>query len=106
MKEYININKCSMFEQIMLYLMSTMKEDDERENLLKEGWTPIGEIERYGRFGIDFQKAENNEWMDMCGIEDKDDLWELEGQFQKVAYESAVLFEMLKENMEKLKNLK
>ena len=106
MKEYINIDKCSTFESMMLYLMATMKEDDLRKDIIEEGWTPIGEIERYCRFGIDFSVGESNEWTNMCGLEDKDSLWELENQFQKVAVEAAKLYDEIQKHEYKLKLLK
>ena len=68
--EYIDIDKCSQFEQIMLLLMSTLKEDDLREDIKDYGFIPLGEIERFSRFGIDFQ---NIHWIqDLITLEDDD----------------------------------
>lgn len=97
MKEHINIEKCSTFEQMMLYLMTTVKETDEREYILKYGWTPFGEMERYNRFGIDFQNEKVKFINDLCDLDVNDPKWKLDNQFQKVAVEAAKLFEMLKD---------
>lgn len=77
--------------------MSTIKENDLREELLEEGWTPLGEIERYSRFGIDFAEENVTFINDFGCLEDNDPKWEIEHQFQKVAVEAAKLYEMLKE---------
>ena len=95
--EYIDINKCSQFEQIMLLLMSTLKEDDLREDIKDCGFISLGEIERFSRFGIDFQ---NIRWIqDLISLEDGDPRWELENKIQDVGKQMLELYEMLNDKI-------
>lgn len=92
-KEFIDINKCSTFEQMMIHIMASLKEDDILEDVAKEGWLPMGEIDRYSRFGIDFHKLP---WIDkLISLPDVHPLWQVEAQYQKVAVEAAKLLYML-----------
>ena len=56
MKEFIDQNKLTKFEIICLFLMSTFKEDYIKDEIKEDGYISWTEIERYGRFGIDFTK--------------------------------------------------
>lgn len=95
--EYIDIDKCSKFEQIMLLLMSTLKEDDLREDIKDCGFISLGEIERFSRFGIDFQ---NVNWIqDLISLEDDDPRWKLENKIQDVGKQMLELYEMLNDKI-------
>ena len=96
MKEYIDIDKCSAFEQIILLLMANHKEDDLREEDKKGGFTSLGEIERFSRFGIDFTHLD---WIqDLISLHDDDARWVLENKIQDVAKSMLELYEMLENN--------
>lgn len=95
MNEYINIDKCSKFEQIILLLLSNHKEDDLREEDKKCGFTSLGEIERYTRFGIDFTHIK---WIqDLITLEDNDPRWKIENKIQEVSEKMIELYDMLKD---------
>lgn len=95
MNEYIDIDKCSKFEQIILLLLSNHKEDDLREEDKKCGFTPLGEIERYIRFGIDFTHIK---WIqDLITLEDNDPRWKVENKIQEVSEKMIELYDMLKD---------
>ncbi len=95
MDEYINIDKCSKFEQIILFLLSNHKEDDLREEDKKCGFTSLGEIERYTRFGIDFTHIK---WIqDLITLEDNDPRWKIENKIQEVSEKMIELYDMLKD---------
>lgn len=94
MKEYIDIDKCSKFEQIMLFLMTNHKENDLREEDKKVGFTSLGEIERNCRFGIDFTHID---WIqELVTLEDNDPKWELENKIQEVSMKMIELYDMIK----------
>lgn len=94
MKEYIDIDKCSKFEQIMLFLMTNHKEDDLREEDERVGFTSLGEIERNCRFGIDFTHID---WIqELVTLEDNDPKWELENKIQEVSMKMIELYDMIK----------
>lgn len=94
MKEYIDIDKCSKFEQIMLFLMTNHKENDLREEDKKVGFTSLGEIERNCRFGIDFTHID---WIqELVTLEDNDPKWELENKIQEVSLKMIELYDMIK----------
>lgn len=100
MKEYIDIDKCSAFEQIILLLMANHKEDDLREEDEKCGFTSLGEIERFSRFGIDFTHLG---WIqDLISLDDDDPRWILENKIQDVAKSMLELYKILEKN----KNIK
>ena len=67
MKEFIDQNKLTKFEIICLFLMSTFKEDFIKGEIKEDGYISWTEIERYGRFGIDFT---NMKW-----LQDVDSYW-------------------------------
>ena len=93
MKEYINIDKCSKFEQIILFLMTNHMDDDLREEDKMTGFTSLGEIERNCRFGIDFTHID---WIqDLIGLEDNDSRWELEDKIQNVSKAMIKLYDEL-----------
>lgn len=101
MKEYIDISKCSPFEQMMVYIMGTFSHEDLRDDYKQAGFLGIGELERLGRFGIkDF--ANSCKWFDGFIALDEDDkkTIELENQFQKVAEEAFKLYEMIENQKE------
>lgn len=95
MQEYINIDKCSKFEQIMLLLITNHNDDELRKLDEETGCTCLGEIERNTRFGIDFTKID---WIQNMAIADPDDAekWKLENQIQDVSMEMIKLYEMIK----------
>lgn len=96
MKEYIDIDKCSAFEQIILLLMANHKEEDLREEDKKCGFTSLGEIERFSRFGIDFTHLD---WIqDLISLPDDDARWVLENKIQDVAKSMLELYEILEKN--------
>ena len=96
MKEYIDIDKCSAFEQIILLLMANHKEEDLRKEDKKCGFTSLGEIERFSRFGIDFTHLD---WIqDLISLPDNDTRWLLENKIQDVAKSMLELYEMLENN--------
>lgn len=95
-KEFIDINKCSTFEQMMIHIMASLKENDIIEDVVTNEWLPMGEIDRYSRFDIDFNKLP---WIDkLISLPDVHPLWQIEGQYQKVAVEAAKLLYMLNYN--------
>lgn len=95
--EYIDINKCSQFEQIILLLMSTLKEDDLREDIKDCGFISLGEIERFSRFGVDFT---NIKWIqDLITLKDEDPRWKLENKIQDVGKQMLELYEMLNDKI-------
>lgn len=96
MKEYIDIDKCSAFEQIILLLMANHKEEDLREEDKNCGFTSLGEIERFSRFRIDFTHLD---WIqDLISLPDDDARWVLENKIQDVAKSMLELYEMLENN--------
>lgn len=102
MNEYIDIDKCSKFEQIMLFIMANHKENDLREDDKKYDFMSLGEIERYSRFGIDFTHLK---WIqDLVGLDDNDERWEIENKIQEVAMKAIELYDKIEEfeNLEKI----
>lgn len=100
MKEYIDIKKCSTFEQMLIHIMGNFSHKDLREDFEQYGWLAVGELERYSRFGIeDFN--EHCSWYDdfVCVDEDTNkETLELENQYQKVAEEAFKLYKMIEKN--------
>ena len=94
MNEYIDIDKCSKFEQIILLLMTNHKDDELREEDKKLGFTSLGEIELNCRFGIDFTHL--NWIQELILLDDDDPRWELENKIQEVAKSMIELYDMLK----------
>ena len=95
MQEYINIDKCSKFEQIMLLLITNHNDDELRKLDEEMGCTCLGEIDRNTRFGIDFTKVD---WIQDMAVVDPNDAekWKLENQIQDVSMEMIKLYEMIK----------
>lgn len=100
MKEYINIEKCSTLEQMLIHIMCNFSHKDLREDYEHHGWLAIGEVERYGRFSVeDFAKYCS--WYDnFIGIDENTnkETLELENQYQKVAEEVFKLYKMIEKN--------
>jgi len=95
MKEYIDIDKCSKFEQIILFLMTNHKDDDLREEDKKMGFTSLGEIERNCHFGIDFTHID---WIqELVTLGDDDPKWKIENKIQEVSMKMIELYDMLKD---------
>ena len=95
MKEYIDINKCSTFEQFMIYIMCYLKEDDLRKDMNEYPFMPLGEMEFFNRFGIDWNDAKFIQSL-VC-MEDNDPNWKIENKFQEVANKAKELYDMLNE---------
>ena len=96
MQEFIDINKCSKFEQIMLLLITNHNDDELRKLDEEMRCTCLGEIDRNTRFGIDFTKIDWIQDLATINPEHDSDKWELENQIQNVSMEMIKLYEMLK----------
>jgi len=96
-KEYINLDNCSEFEQFMLYIMCYLKEDDLRKEMNEDkiSFMPLGEMDHYCRFGIDWSKSK---FQDLINLEDNDPRWKIENKFQEVAIKAKELYNAIEKN--------
>ena len=96
MKEFIDQDKCTLFELMMLYIMCYLKEDDLNEDMKDDGFMSLGEMEKYSRFGIDWTTISKIE--ELIYLEDDDSRWEYENLFQEVAQKAHKLYNYLKDH--------
>lgn len=96
MKEYIDQNKCTLFELMMLYIMCYLKEDDLNEDMKDCCFMSLGEMEKYCRFGIDWSKVPGIQ--ELITLGDHDEHWELENKFQEVAQKAHELYNYMKDH--------
>ena len=95
-EEFINQNTCTDFELFMLYIMCYLKEDDLNEDMKMDKFMALGEMERYGRFGIDWSTVDTIQ--ELVTLKDNDERWELENKFQDVAQKAHELYNYMKDH--------
>ena len=76
--------------------MCYLKEDDLRKEMNedKNPFMPLGEMDYYNRFGINWSKSK---FQDLVNLDDNDPRWKLENKFQEVANKARELYNTLNE---------